>query len=136
MSEYLGHNCLSYVATMMDWSYEEKDGLPLNAPFYKNNLKLEKFLCLYAKHIGSSTVPNHTFGEQSNVITFTDSNKKLVHVAIIDSDYADDIYHRRGFNARIENIPIEESSYYKNGATLDYWSVPETEHFRGFLDEE
>lgn len=120
---------------MMNWSREELEGMDITKPFYKG-LDLNRFLSLYAELIGITDVPDLTFAEKADIVTFTnpDSENAIDHVAIIDKDYPNDVYHRRGNGAPIQNIPIVESTYCSEGTKYGYWKVPDTEYFNGFLD--
>lgn len=138
------YNCLSFVAYKLGWSTNEQSSMSINRNLKGYGFNLERFLLLYARHVGRTTVPNVNFGLEANVVTFStdlfsyDSGDiEIEHIAVIDQKNPLKIYQRKSWRARKQNVLIKNSGYLGVGSFsyIDYWKVPETENIKGFLDE-
>ncbi len=135
------YNCLSYAAKRMGWTSKERSDMAIDMPFDKYNYGIEKFLVMYARHIGRTTYASETLGSMSNVVTFLytyvyGGNKysQIDHIAVIDKQHPLKIWHRQKWYAPIEHVPIVKSGSVGPNWLIDYWKVPETDGIRGFLD--
>lgn len=131
------YNCLSYAVAYMGWSTQEIKDVGIDEEFYKN-LNLGKFLLLYAKHLGTGYGYDLDLAEESNIITFKHYKSKFIldHVAVVDPGNRLKIIEREGFGEPVKNYYIFECLHFRKGTRIDYWKVPETMNFIGFVDEE
>ena len=144
MLENSQYNCFSFAINKMGWAKngEPKD-LEIHGKFKVGDrvYNLRKFLVLYAEHIGEASVPSSEFGKRANIITVTSRDElshgyvhcTLRHIAVIDQKNPLKVWQRRGFYRPVENVSIEECGHLGKGCFIDYWKVPETENFKGFV---